>query len=223
MTAGDPAPHEPGIAAAIVNYNVGDFLLACVTSLKAAGITDIVVADNGSWDGSNERMLAEHPDVTVIHTGSNLGYGGGANRAAAASNTPYVLVCNADLDVAPDAASQLRAALDDDPTAAIAGPAIDTPAGEVYPSARTFPSIIDSIGHGFLGLFRPGNRFSRNYRLLDWDRLVAAAGRLGVGGVLPGPSHLVGPDRGFRRGLLHVLRGRRPLLACQPGRLPGPV
>jgi N-acetylglucosaminyl-diphospho-decaprenol L-rhamnosyltransferase len=39
--------------------------------------------------------------------------------------------------------------------------------GIFYPSARTFPTIVDSIGHGFLGLVSSRNRFTRSYRMLD--------------------------------------------------------
>jgi N-acetylglucosaminyl-diphospho-decaprenol L-rhamnosyltransferase len=56
---------------------------------------------------------------------------------------------------------------------AIAGPRLLTPEGETYPSARTFPSLADSLGHAFLGLFRPHNRFTARYKMQDLDRTQA--------------------------------------------------
>ena len=41
--------------------------------------------------------------------------------------------------------------------------------GTDYPSARSVPSVVDAVGHGVLGLFRPNNRFTRRYRQLDAD------------------------------------------------------
>ena len=68
------------LAAVVVNYNAGDHVVACVTSLRAAGLARVVVADNGSVDGSLEALRAAEPDVVVVETGANLGYGGGVNR-----------------------------------------------------------------------------------------------------------------------------------------------
>jgi len=42
--------------------------------------------------------------------------------------------------------------------------------GTVYPSGRTVPSIGTAVGHAFLGAVWPDNRWSRSYRLADWDR-----------------------------------------------------
>jgi N-acetylglucosaminyl-diphospho-decaprenol L-rhamnosyltransferase len=46
---------------------------------------------------------------------------------------------------------------------------IRTPAGDRYPSARRFPSLIDAGGHALLGLFLPNNPFTRNYQRSDMD------------------------------------------------------
>jgi len=40
---------------------------------------------------------------------------------------------------------------------------------------RTFPDLVDAIGHGLLGAVAPANRFTRRYRMLDWDHSQAAA------------------------------------------------
>jgi N-acetylglucosaminyl-diphospho-decaprenol L-rhamnosyltransferase len=34
---------------------------------------------------------------------------------------------------------------------------------------RTFPDLVDAVGHGLFGMVAPNNRFTRRYRLLDWD------------------------------------------------------
>jgi N-acetylglucosaminyl-diphospho-decaprenol L-rhamnosyltransferase len=63
----------------------------------------------------------------------------------------------------------LAAALDDDPRMAVVGPRIDNPDGSLYPSARCFPRMADAAGHAFLGIVWKRNRFTRRYRMLDWD------------------------------------------------------
>ena len=164
------------VTAVIVNYNAKALILRCIESLRAEGVTDIVVADNASVDGSEEAVAAADPEVRYHQTGGNLGYGTGANRGVtfAASASPYLLILNPDTEVEPGAIKTLIAAIEADPRRGIVGPRIDEPDGSLYPSARTFPDLVDSIGHAFLGLVKPDNPFTRRYRMLDWDHAEAA-------------------------------------------------
>ena len=155
------------VGAVIVNYNAKDHLLECVASLEAAGVKSIVVADNASTDGSEEAMAGKHPNTVFVQTGTNLGYGGAANRGAPAVDGEFLLVCNPDTLFDAKAPARLVEALMDRPAAGAAGPRVDTPTGDVYPSARTFPSVTDSIGHGFLGLVWRNNPWSRRYLMTD--------------------------------------------------------
>jgi N-acetylglucosaminyl-diphospho-decaprenol L-rhamnosyltransferase len=162
---------EPGagVSAVVVNYNARDHLLACVRSLRAEGIADVVVADNASADGSVEALAAADPACRMLGTGGNLGYGRAANRGAAATSGDHLLVMNSDAVLAPGALDAMGSALERDERVAIVGPRIERPDGTLYPSARTFPSLVDAMGHAFLGLVAPRNRFTRRYRMLDWD------------------------------------------------------
>jgi N-acetylglucosaminyl-diphospho-decaprenol L-rhamnosyltransferase len=160
---------ENRTAAVVVNYESGPSLACCVTDLHAVGLRELVVVDNGSDDGSLSAALDAVPGLQVIVPGRNLGYGAAANRGVAASTAPYVLVCNPDLEVPLDAVAALVAALDSDTGCALAGPLVRTPAGERYPSARRFPTLVDAAGHALLGLFTPDNRFTRNYQRTELD------------------------------------------------------
>ena len=162
------------VAAVIVSYNVRDLLLRCIASLKADGVERIVVVDNDSRDGSAEAVEAHEPDVTVIRSGANLGYGGGANRGVAATTTPYVLVLNPDVVVAPGSTKVLVDVLDHEPRVGLVAPRIDTPDGDLYPNVRRFPDLASSAGHAFLHFVWPSNPWSRRYKMLDWDHASAA-------------------------------------------------
>ncbi|HKN91504.1 MAG TPA: glycosyltransferase family 2 protein [Acidimicrobiia bacterium] len=159
------------VSAVVVTYNAGDHLMASVRSILAQGVAEVVVVDNGSADGSLEALAAAEPGVGVVRPGRNLGYGAGANRGAAACRTraDHVLVCNADVRLEPGAVASMAAALEADGRRAIVGPRTENPDGTLYPSARIFPSLGDAVGHAALGLVAPGNRFTRRYRMLDWD------------------------------------------------------
>jgi N-acetylglucosaminyl-diphospho-decaprenol L-rhamnosyltransferase len=81
----------------------------------------------------------------------------------------YLLICNADVVVGEGAVGALREFLDSRPGVAVVGPRILTAGGDLYPSARQFPDLLDAFGHGVIGQFWPGNPFTRRYRMVDWD------------------------------------------------------
>ena len=163
---------DPGsdVAAVVVNYNARDALVACVQSLRSDGVATIVVVDNDSRDGSAEALAGADPDARFVPTGANLGYGTAANRGVATVATPYVLVLNPDVEVEPGTVKSLVAALERDPGLAAVGPRVEQADGAVYPSGRPFPNLVVAAGHAFLGYACPSNRFTRAYRMLDWDR-----------------------------------------------------
>lgn len=158
-----------GVSAVVVNYNACHHLLECVRSLRAEGVADVVVADNGSTDESAEALRLHDPDALWLPTGGNLGYGAGANRGAARATGDLILICNADVVVEPGSVKALAHAMEGDGRLAIVGPRVEDRFGEIYPSPRTFPDLGVAFGHAFLGLIAPRNRFTRRYRMLDWD------------------------------------------------------
>jgi N-acetylglucosaminyl-diphospho-decaprenol L-rhamnosyltransferase len=156
----------------VVNYEGGVELTECVESLladtSAGGAPDVVVVDNGSRDGSIATLRTRCPTARVVESGGNVGYAGAANRGIAATSTPVVAVCNSDLHLRAGTGAAVLARFDD-ATVGAAGPRIRNPDGSTYPSARAFPSLVDAVGHGLLGLLWPTNPFSRRYRRLDAD------------------------------------------------------
>lgn len=173
---------EPGLSAApaevaaiVVSYNSSRHLERCLATLAEDGVKRVVVVDNGSTDRS--RDVAVSAGAVWVESGGNVGYGRAANLGAAhaqAGDARYLLICNPDLQIRPGAVEALAHDLDSDPTLGAVGPRLCNPDGSLYPSARTFPHLVDAIGHGLLGLVAPHNRFTRRYRLLDWDHEASA-------------------------------------------------
>jgi N-acetylglucosaminyl-diphospho-decaprenol L-rhamnosyltransferase len=164
-----PGPHgrADGVAVVVVNYESGPALARCVAGLRRQGPAELVVVDNGSRDGSVDELRRRVPGIDVVDPGANLGYGAAANRGAAATSAPALLLCNPDLEVSPGSLATLAAVLDRWPGCGVAGPLIRDAAGRRYPSARRFPSMVDAAGHAMLGLFAPDNRFTRSYHLAE--------------------------------------------------------
>ena len=154
----------PPVRVVVVTYSPGESLALFLSSLKTATTAsyDVVLADNGSVDGAPEA--AEGPGVTLLRTGGNLGYGRGANAGAAGFEGEWLVVANPDVEWMPGALDELLAAADRWPSAGCLGPAIRTPDGRLYPSARAFPSLGRGIGHALLGWWWPANPWTRSYR-----------------------------------------------------------
>jgi hypothetical protein len=103
------------VTAIVLNWcNEGE-TADCLESLAAMEYEslDVLLVDNGSPDGSGDRLHARFPDVDYLQTGSNLGYAGGNNRGIAralARNADYLLVLNNDTILDPACVTNLVAA-----------------------------------------------------------------------------------------------------------------
>jgi N-acetylglucosaminyl-diphospho-decaprenol L-rhamnosyltransferase len=148
----------------VVTYSPGDALTGFLTSLSSATTApyDVVLADNGSTDGAPQAAVG--PGVRLLETGGNLGYGRAANAGAAGASEDWLVVANPDVAWTPGSLDELLDAAARWPAAGCIGPAIRTPDGQLYPSARAFPSLGRGIGHALLGPFWPSNPWTRSYR-----------------------------------------------------------
>jgi len=116
--------------AAIVNFNARASLRECLESVRVVeGIDTILVADNGSTDGSLDMVRSEFPDVIAVSLPHNPGFGAAVNELALGSSAEALLVLNADVRVSPAAAAQMLERLDAHPTTAIVGPMVVDRAG----------------------------------------------------------------------------------------------
>jgi GT2 family glycosyltransferase len=95
----------------IVNWNGGDLLRQCLNDLLQQTVqpTRILVMDNGSTDGSAEKV-AGLLGVTVRMLGENFGFAAGNNRAFAECDTEFVALLNPDAFPEQDWLEKLLAA-----------------------------------------------------------------------------------------------------------------
>jgi N-acetylglucosaminyl-diphospho-decaprenol L-rhamnosyltransferase len=155
---------DPPLRLVVVTYSPGESLPVFLSSLATATTSryDVVLADNGSTDGAPEAAVG--PGVRLLRTGGNLGYGRAANLGAAGFEGEWLVVANPDVEWGPGSLDELLAAGRRWPHAGCLGPAIRTPDGRLYPSARAFPSLGRGIGHALLGWIWPANPWTRSYR-----------------------------------------------------------
>ncbi|HEV7189300.1 MAG TPA: glycosyltransferase family 2 protein [Blastococcus sp.] len=159
-------PADAPLRVVAVTYSPGDVLEEFIESVATATTrpVEIVLADNGSTDGSVEAAAAKYPNVTLLRTGGNIGYGPAANAGLAGHTSGYAVVANPDVRFEPGSIDELLAVAARWPRAATVGPAIRTPEGELYPSARDLPRLSTGIGHALVGWAWPANPWTARYR-----------------------------------------------------------
>jgi N-acetylglucosaminyl-diphospho-decaprenol L-rhamnosyltransferase len=126
-----------GIAVVVVSFNTREVLRACLESLRAAEVLEIVVVDNGSTDGSVEMVRRDFPRVRLVEA-ANRGYGAAGNLGFRATTSEYVLLLNSDTVVEEGGIEALGEYLDQQPRAAVVGPRLRNPDGSLQPSCSAF-------------------------------------------------------------------------------------
>jgi len=88
----------PLLSVVIPVYNRYEYTRRCLESVAKLTYTDreTLVVDNGSSDGTPERIMAEFPWVKLIRSPTNLGYAAGCILGIRQSSGRYVLLLNND-------------------------------------------------------------------------------------------------------------------------------
>ena len=127
----NPAPRTAGresTAAMVLNYRTADQTWLAARSIETSTVRpQLWVVDNGSADGSLQRLAAALPGVGLLDTGRNLGFAAGCNvgiRAALEAGADFVLLVNSDAVLAPDALEKLLDAAAANPHAGVVAPVI---------------------------------------------------------------------------------------------------
>lgn len=92
------ADAPPTISVIIPNWNGGHHLPTCLESLRRQTYprVEVIVADNGSTDGSLELLAHDYPEVQVVALGENRGFAGACNAGIRAARGALVALLNND-------------------------------------------------------------------------------------------------------------------------------
>jgi N-acetylglucosaminyl-diphospho-decaprenol L-rhamnosyltransferase len=148
------------VAVVVVTYNSAAVLEGCLGSLaegcRGVEVTEVVVADNASTDGT--VAIAEgHPGVRVVRLGRNAGYAAGINAGVAALGEPpeAVLVLNPDTRLTPGSVAVLARALGE-PGRGIVVPRLVGENGRVERTLRRTPTLAAAVAEATVGGPRAG-------------------------------------------------------------------
>jgi GT2 family glycosyltransferase len=99
-------------------FGYGEFLAEAVGSAAAqdGGPPHVIVVDDGATDERTLRAFDELPDGIELLRQENAGVSAARNAGAAAAQTPYLLMLDADDRLRPRALATLRAPLEAEPT-----------------------------------------------------------------------------------------------------------
>ncbi len=113
----------------VLNWNGAEDTLACLESLAAVRSPScrVLVVDNGSTDGSVERIREVFADMKLLLIPSNIGYAGGNNagfRRVQELGAEFIIFLNNDTIADADFCAPLLETLQRNPLAGIAVPKI---------------------------------------------------------------------------------------------------
>jgi len=88
----------------ICHWNGGEDVIRCLETIEKQTYKNIetILSDNGSTDGSPEKIKTKFPWVKIIKSGKNLGFAGGNNIGIDQSDGDIVFTINQDLFLKPD-------------------------------------------------------------------------------------------------------------------------
>lgn len=110
------------VTAVVVNWNGEGYLAACLEALLALDLSEVLLVDNASTDGSLALVAERFPGVRVLQVGENAGPARARNLGMEAAKTRWVLALDNDVTVPPDLLEHLEAAVSAAPGAAVVQP-----------------------------------------------------------------------------------------------------
>jgi len=147
----------------IVTYNSAPQLPACLNSLRNQTLQDfeIIVVDNASRDESAALIRSDYPEVNLIVSDSNLGFGNANNKALTVAQGSYLVLLNPDATLPANTLENALKYIEENPDAGMGGGLLQGTQG-----ARLFPSLLNDA----LTLSGLANRYSNSRFFGRFDR-----------------------------------------------------
>ena len=165
------------LSVALVNWNNRDYLEQCLESIEAAHLPfsyEVVVADNGSTDGSQQMLAERFPYVKIVQNEGNVGVAKGNNQCIQNSTGRYIYILNNDTVVNRESIETMVTFLDEHPKAGAVGGNLLNPDGTLQSSFCHFPTLLEEflivthIGKRTNPYFPSHNGSWPTERTVDW-------------------------------------------------------
>jgi GT2 family glycosyltransferase len=160
----------PLVSVAIVNFNCGQLLASAVGAALSSPVSvEVIVADNGSSDGSLAFLRSRfgtHPRVRIIENRENLGFARANNGILRHAKGQYILLLNPDCVVYPDTITRMLTAMEAYPKAGVGGCMIRNPDGTEQAGARR---AVPTPWRTFVRVLRLNRLFPDHPRFRSFD------------------------------------------------------
>lgn len=158
----------------IVHYNTPGLLRQTIKGIfasKQRALREVIVVDNSPLMRVHEMLRKEFPEVRVIVTDRNLGFGGGMNLALDQASGRYLFVFNPDIATFDGQIDVLVEFMDAHPDVGMVGPKLLNPDRSLQLSSYVFidPWIIPFRRVPILRSMSFAKRRVAHYLMADWD------------------------------------------------------
>ncbi len=140
------------LSVVILNWNGINHMERYLPSVVrySADEAEVIIADNGSTDGSVAWLKEHYPELRVIAMDKNYGFAEGYNRAIREIDTEYVLLLNSDVEVTPGWLTPLINLLDcEADVAAVVPKLLADKQRDSFEYAGASGGFIDYLGYPF--------------------------------------------------------------------------
>jgi GT2 family glycosyltransferase len=184
----------------IVNWNSGDQLTKCLSSIDCFGrrlVSKVVVVDNGSVDGSADNIEGFGFCLQVIFNRHNIGFARACNQGARECNARYLLFLNPDTEVFNESLVVPLNVLEDAKNSdiGICGLQLVDEKGTVGRTCAYFPSL-RRLTFQAVGLNKVDRLRGQGVHMDDWNHLSSRS-----------VDHVIGAFFFMRRAVFETLKG----------------
>lgn len=144
-------PSAPRFSVVVIHRNGSERLQDALNSILAAidPLQDeVLIVDNHSTDDSLDHAAARYPDVRIIRNPCNSGYARACNQGIRAAQGEFILLCNNDLVLPPNAITQFSADFNALPNAGLIGGQLLGANGALSRSAGPASNLWSELGLG---------------------------------------------------------------------------
>lgn len=155
------------VTASIVTYNSANEISEVLNSLSQAKNIEIFVIDNASEDNTREIVKKEFPEIKLIASPKNLGFGGGHNLAIEQIDSNYHIIVNPDISVEKDEIEKMLSYMEANPDVVVLTPRVLNTDGSEQFLPKRRPNLKYLFGGRLESKFKVCYRWRSEYTMRD--------------------------------------------------------
>ncbi len=139
----------------IITRNTAELLIGLLTSIRQDAslqplLSEIIVVDNASTDGTSERVNSGFPEVRLLKNDQNRGFAAAANQGAAKATGDVLLFLNSDARLLAGEVEKVLSLLKEQSATGIAGPQLVFEDMRLQRSYANAPSLLLEVVPSFM-------------------------------------------------------------------------